>query len=78
LKNKYPTLVVDVRGKGLMVGMQLSVAPSIVVKKCFEKNLLIIGAGADVLRFVPPLIITKNEIDKGISIIDGIFEELSK
>ena len=78
LKNKYPTLVVDVRGKGLMVGMQLSVAPSIVVKKCFEKNLLIIGAGADVLRFVPPLIITKDEIDKGISIIDGIFEELSK
>ncbi len=78
LKNKYPMLVVDVRGKGLMLGMQLSVAPSIVVKKCFEKNLLIIGAGADVLRFVPPLIITKDEIDKGISIIDGIFEELSK
>jgi acetylornithine/succinyldiaminopimelate/putrescine aminotransferase len=78
LMRKYPKLVVDVRGKGLMLGMQLSVAPSIIVKKCFEKNLLIIGAGADVLRFVPPLIITNDEIDKGISIIDSIFKELSE
>ena len=77
LKNKYPKLVLDVRGKGLMVGMQLSITPSIVVKKCFEKHLLIISAGTDVLRFVPPLIITKDEIYTGIKIIENILDELN-
>ena len=40
LMSKYPSLVLDVRGKGLMRGIQLSVSPSIVVNKCFEKKLL--------------------------------------
>lgn len=78
LMSKYPSLVLDVRGKGLMRGIQLSVSPSIVVNKCFEKKLLIIGAGADVLRFVPPLIITNDEIDEGICIIDNVLKELNK
>jgi predicted acetylornithine/succinylornithine family transaminase len=78
LQSKYPKLVVEVRGKGLMLGMQLTVSPAIVMQECFKKNLLILSAGSDVLRFVPPLIITEEEIDKGIDIIDQILKDLDK
>ncbi|MGL4607218.1 MAG: acetylornithine transaminase [Eubacteriaceae bacterium] len=60
--------IVEVRGMGLMLGVEVSVNPGEVVGKAMEKGLLILGAGTSTVRFVPPLIVTKEEIDKAIEI----------
>lgn len=56
--------VIERRGMGLMQGLVLSVKVGDVIKKCQERGLLVISAGTDVLRFVPPLIIEKSHIDE--------------
>jgi len=78
LKNKYPTLISEVRGKGLMLGLQMTESPADIIKKCFDKKFLILGAGTNVIRFVPPLIITDGDIDTGIAILDQVLSEMSK
>ncbi len=74
LKDKY-SIIKDVRGMGLMQGIQITVPVGEVVKKCIENGLLVVGAGADVVRFVPPLIISSVEIDEAINIIDKVLSE---
>lgn len=61
-------LIVDVRGRGLMLGVELSVAAKPVIDKCVEKGLLLIGAGEKVIRFLPPLILEKAHVDEAIEI----------
>lgn len=70
LVDKYPDKCSGARGIGLMAGLVLKVDPSAVVTECRRHKLLVCSAGEDVLRFVPPLVITKAEIDKAISIVD--------
>ena len=74
---KYPSLVSSVRGLGLINGMVLKVAPRSVVDACFSNGLLVIGAGSDVLRFVPPLIVSKQDIDKAVAIVDKALATLA-
>jgi predicted acetylornithine/succinylornithine family transaminase len=74
---KYPAICLSVRGKGLIDGLVLAVPPRKVVDACFERGLLVLGAGYDVLRFVPPLIVKKGEIDKAIAIVDMALASLS-
>lgn len=57
------------RGLGLIQGLELTEPVGDVVKSCIENGMLVISAGGNVLRIVPPLVITKDEIDEGISII---------
>ena len=76
LKKKYPTLCTAVRGFGLMNGIALTIPPRKVVDACFAKGLLVLSAGSDVLRFVPPLVISKKEIDKAMAIVDEVFVAL--
>ena len=60
----------EIRGKGLMVGISLiDAAPKEIAQKCVENGLLILTAGTDALRMLPPLTITYNEIDKGLGIL---------
>ncbi len=65
-----------VKGIGLMIGMDLpeSINASEVVKKALEKGLILGTAGENTLRFVPPLIITKKEIDEGVEILREILK----
>ena len=65
LVEKYEC-VVERRGKGLMQGIQITNPVSEVTNAALEEGLLVIGAGADVIRFVPPLIIEKEQIDEMI------------
>lgn len=62
------------KGKGLIQGIQLSISPAEVISSALEKGLLLISAGSDVIRFVPPLIITEKEVDEMIRILDEILE----
>ena len=60
------------RGMGLMLGMELSVPAGNIVKEALENNLILISAGSNIIRFVPPLIIEKEHIDAMYKILDGI------
>ena len=62
--------VKDIRGKGLMIGIQIeeNIKPLDVEIKCLQEGLCVATAGSDVVRFLPPLTISKKEIDKGLSI----------
>ncbi len=67
-------LIKDVRGRGLMVGIELSVDVSPVVAGGFEQGLLLVNAGTDVIRFVPPLIAQKSDVDTLIERLSVILE----
>jgi 4-aminobutyrate aminotransferase len=86
LARKFPSIG-DVRGVGLMMGVELvkdretkEPAPekrNQIVQKAFRKGLLLLGCGESGIRFTPPLVITKKEIDLGIEILEDCFEEVS-
>ena len=77
LAEKY-SVIKDVRGLGLMVGAELTVPAKEIMNRCMKKGLLVIGAGTHVMRFVPPLIISKGDIDRAINIIDEVLGELNE
>lgn len=75
LKRKFPAIV-DVRGIGLMIGVELSIPGAEIVKMAMERGLLLNCAQEKVLRFVPPLTVSKKEVDEMLAILTGILEEL--
>lgn len=70
LQERFPTLIQGIRGKGLLLGLQLSEDPTPIVTAARERGLLIITAGTNTLRFVPPLTISEMEIDEGCRILE--------
>lgn len=72
LKNKF-SRIKDVRGIGLMAGLELDAPGKTVVEKCAAKGLLINCTHEKVLRLMPALNITKKEIDKAIGILESVF-----
>ena len=64
--------VTDVRGLGLMIGIEVSISHKDTVKKCLENGLMMLTAGKNVLRMLPPLTITYDEINKGLEILKKI------
>jgi 4-aminobutyrate aminotransferase len=72
LKNKHAAIK-DVRGLGLMVGAELADAElrDRVVRAAFESGLLLLGCGENTIRFSPPLIVTKNEVDVAVDIFSS-------
>ncbi len=76
LKVQFPNLITAVRGVGLINGIALTIPPKEVVAKCFEKKLLLASAGSNVVRFVPPLIITEKEIDAAVKILQESLSEV--
>lgn len=75
LKEKYNDQVVEVRGQGLILGLQCKDDPSPIVKKAQELGLLVITAGGNVIRFVPPLTIENETLEEGVKILEQAFAE---
>ena len=71
LKNRHESIL-DVRGLGLLLGIKLKTEGVPVVTKCMEKGFLINCIQENILRFIPPLIISKDEIDSLITCLDEI------
>ncbi|GAB7352812.1 hypothetical protein MBLNU459_g3427t1 [Dothideomycetes sp. NU459] len=69
LQSQFPDVIQEVRGRGLILGLQLSQDPTPVVTAARERGLLIITCGTNTLRFVPPLIISDSEIEEGMDIL---------
>jgi acetylornithine aminotransferase len=75
LKEKYPA-VQHIRGKGLLIAAELSIPGAPIVTRCMESGVLINCVQDTVLRFIPPLIVTKKEIDRVIAILDAVLLEI--
>lgn len=69
-------IINDVRGIGLMQGIELSIPAKPIISRCMEKGLLLVGAGEQIIRFVPPLIISAEEINEGINILSEVIQEV--
>ncbi|HRS71469.1 MAG TPA: aspartate aminotransferase family protein [Anaerohalosphaeraceae bacterium] len=74
LREKYP-IIDHIRGKGLMIGVQLTMPGAKIVSRCLEKGLRINCTQETVLRLMPSMTITQPEIDKAITILDEVLAE---
>jgi acetylornithine/LysW-gamma-L-lysine aminotransferase len=74
LQSKH-RIIKEVRGLGLMLGVELRFDVLNIILKCAQRGILILDAGRNVLRFLPPIVITKEQIDKTIAILDAVLGE---
>jgi len=69
LKDRYD-FIVDRRGSGLLQGLEFDHPVSDTINKALENGLILINAGTNVIRFIPPLVITKEDVDRMIAILE--------
>ncbi|MBP3544080.1 MAG: aminotransferase class III-fold pyridoxal phosphate-dependent enzyme, partial [Lachnospiraceae bacterium] len=62
----------ETRGVGLMQGLELTIPAGDIILKALDKGLIVISAGANIIRFVPPLVITKENVDEMAAILEDI------
>ena len=81
LKSKLSALrtahsqIKDVRGEGLLIGMEIEENAADMVEKCFKKGFIINAIQDKILRFAPPLIVTRKEIDALVEVLDGLLRD---
>jgi acetylornithine/succinyldiaminopimelate/putrescine aminotransferase len=75
LKRKH-SIIAQIRGKGLLVAIELSTDCPDLVGRCLAKGLLVNCTSPRVMRLVPPLIIKKSDINKAMAIIDEVLAEI--
>ena len=75
IKDKYPKIIKQIRGKGLLIGIQLHKDQTFFIKKLMENKLLTIKAAENVIRILPPLNVKKNEINVALKIINKVCSE---
>ena len=75
LNDKYD-FIIERRGLGLMQGLEFSIPVGPIIQKALEKKLILINAGTNIIRFVPPLVITTENVDEMISILDSVLAEI--
>jgi acetylornithine aminotransferase/acetylornithine/N-succinyldiaminopimelate aminotransferase len=73
LKTKYPDKIHDIRGKGYMVGISVDNAPAI-THSARDKGLLVVPAGHNTIRLLPPLIAEDTHLNQSIKILDAVFK----
>jgi acetylornithine/N-succinyldiaminopimelate aminotransferase len=72
IKEAAPLSVREVRGKGLMIGIAVDGDPKEYAHRAFDRGLLVLTAGRDAVRLLPPLNITYDEIDRGLDVLTGV------
>ncbi|MBI4684997.1 MAG: acetylornithine transaminase [Nitrospirae bacterium] len=77
LQKEFSSVIIDVRGLGLLLGLELTRDCSNLVKACMEKGLLLNCTAGNVLRFTPPLIVQEKDIDHMIDILGEVLSSLS-
>jgi acetylornithine/N-succinyldiaminopimelate aminotransferase len=77
IKDEYPNLIKEIRGRGLLIGIQLHSDQVEFIKKLMENKLLTIRAAENVIRILPPLNVKKNEIDQALRIIKKVCAEVN-
>ena len=77
IKEKYPGVIKEIRGRGLLIGIQLHTDQANFIKKLMENKLLTIRAAENVVRILPPLNVKKNEIDQALRLIKKVCIEVN-
>ena len=77
IKEKYPNIIKNIRGRGFLIGIQLHKDQTIFIKKLMENRLLTIRASENVIRILPPLNVKKNELNLSLKIINKVCKELN-
>ncbi len=72
ISNNYPKIIKEIRGKGLLIGIQLFVDQTKFIRSLEKNNLLTIRAAENVVRILPPLNVKKTEIDLALKIIEKV------
>jgi len=78
LQERFPHLITEVRGRGLMIGIEITKTPADLVAAARAKHLLILAAGDKALRLLPPLNISLADADKAIDVLEGVLTEAAK
>jgi acetylornithine/N-succinyldiaminopimelate aminotransferase len=78
LKDLHPTIIEDVRGSGLMMGIKCKVENTALQKAALDEKLLIIGAGDNVVRLLPPLIVTDADVTEAVNKLERACVALEK
>jgi predicted acetylornithine/succinylornithine family transaminase len=76
LKQRYPSLIKTVRGKGLIIGMELHIDGKEIVSACLKQGVILNCTLDKILRFLPPLTVKKQEIDCCLNILERVFAKL--
>ena len=76
LKEKYPNIIKEIRGKGLLIGVQLHKDQTEFIQKLMNNRLLTIRAAENVVRILPPLNVKRKEIDMALKVIKKVCSEL--
>jgi len=76
LKQRFPSIIKAVRGKGLIIGMELTIEGKEIVSTCLKQGIIINCTLDKILRFLPPLIVKKQEIDRCLKMLESIFAKL--
>ena len=77
IKKKYPKVIEEIRGVGLIKGLKLSVENTEFMKKLMENKLLTVKAEENVIRLFPPLIVSNKELDEAFSVIEKVCAKMS-
>jgi acetylornithine/N-succinyldiaminopimelate aminotransferase len=78
LQDQFPDLVAEVRGQGLLAGLKVTVAPADIVAAARAERLLVVGAGDNVVRLLPPLTVADHEISEGIERLSRALAHVAK
>ncbi len=78
IKDRYPALIAEVRGEGLLVGLRMLVPAGELVDATRAENMLTVGAGDNVVRLLPPLIVSEQEMAEGIARLDRALARLNR
>ena len=77
IKDKYPKIIGEIRGTGLIKGLKMSVDNTEFLNKLMENKMLTVKASENVVRLFPPLIVKNQELDEALSKIEKVCKEMS-
>ncbi|MGH6861009.1 MAG: aspartate aminotransferase family protein [Phyllobacterium sp.] len=77
ISDRYPGVISEIRGRGLLIGIKCGVANTMLLQALRDEHLLTVGAGDNVIRLLPPLIVTEEEVRQALAKIEAAAERLS-
>ena len=76
IKKIFPSLIEEIRGKGLMIGIKPKISNDIIIEMMRSEKVLAVKASENIIRLLPPLILQKNHVDEAIDKISDTFENM--